>query len=331
VLAAADPLAAAFEPPGGPIGLLAIEPGTRSRIRLNGTAVRTPDGILVDVTEVFGNCRKYIQRRAPGHGLDPPRKPQRRTGTGLDEYQAALIRRADTFFIASSHPQRGADASHRGGSPGFVEVCGEPGTLRFPDYPGNRMFQTLGNITVDPRVGLLFADWDTGSVLQLTGRARIVWDKDHVATWPAAERLVEVQIDAIREQERVIPTRWDMLEASRVNPGTGSELATGQGDDDHGPGMAAGAARPEPGRPLPDQKPDTRTRALCRASWPQDARRAGRRGGGGKRRRRLAARDRPLPRLLLPAGRRRRKAAATIRASEPATPNSAKLPGGHFR
>jgi predicted pyridoxine 5'-phosphate oxidase superfamily flavin-nucleotide-binding protein len=85
-LAATDPLAAAFDPPGGSIGILAIEPGTRSRVRLNGAGQRTPDGILVEVTEVFGNCRKFIQRRLPGHGLDPPRRPRRPTGTGLDAY-----------------------------------------------------------------------------------------------------------------------------------------------------------------------------------------------------------------------------------------------------
>jgi predicted pyridoxine 5'-phosphate oxidase superfamily flavin-nucleotide-binding protein len=217
-LAATDPLAAAFEPPGGSIGILAIQPETRSRVRLNGAGQRTPDGILVEVTEVFGNCRKFIQQRLPGHGLDPPPRPRRPPGTGLDAYQAALIRGADTFFIASSHPQRGADVSHRGGRPGFVEISDDAGTLRFPDYPGNRMFQTLGNITIDPHASLLFADWQTGSALQLTGRARIVWDKDQIAHWPGAERLVEVAIDVICEQERVLPARWTLIEASRVNP-----------------------------------------------------------------------------------------------------------------
>jgi predicted pyridoxine 5'-phosphate oxidase superfamily flavin-nucleotide-binding protein len=217
-LAATDPLAAALEPPGGSIGILAIEPGTRSRVRLNGAGQRTPDGILVEVTEVFGNCRKFIQRRVPGHRLGPPRRPRRLTGTRLDAYQAALIRRADTFFIASAHPQQGADVSHRGGRPGFVQICGDADTLRFPDYPGNRMFQTLGNITIDPRAGLLFADWQTGSALQLTGRARIVWDQDQVANWPGAERLVEVEIDAICEQERLLPPRWTLIEASPVHP-----------------------------------------------------------------------------------------------------------------
>jgi hypothetical protein len=51
-----------------------------------------------------------------------------------------------------------------------------PHRLAFPDYSGNRMFQTLGNLAVNPRAGLLFVDWETGSTLQLTGRAQIIWD-----------------------------------------------------------------------------------------------------------------------------------------------------------
>jgi len=231
-LAAADPLAAAFKPPGGLIGILAIELGTRARIRLNGIGVRTPDGIAVDVSEVFGNCRKYIQRREqepgserePGRGLSarwagtPPAGEERSV---LSAEQAGLIRHADTFFIASSHPQRGADGSHRGGRPGFAELSPDGRTLRFPDYPGNRMFQTLGNLAVDPRAGLLFVEWQTGSVLQLTGRARIVWDEEQVARWPGAERLVDVRIDAVRQREGALPGGWRLVEASRVNPPLG--------------------------------------------------------------------------------------------------------------
>jgi predicted pyridoxine 5'-phosphate oxidase superfamily flavin-nucleotide-binding protein len=219
----ADPLAAAFDPPGAPAGLLAIEPGTRTRIRVNGLAERAAHEIDVDVREVFGNCRKYIQRREPEHGLGrdeaaAPFAGQLRLGREPDARQSALIASADTFFIASSHPRRGADASHRGGRPGFVELSADARRLRFPDYPGNRMFQTLGNIDSDPRVGLLFVDWETGTVVQLAGRATIVWDQHQIATFPGAERLVDVAIDAVTGRERAMPARWKLVEESRVNP-----------------------------------------------------------------------------------------------------------------
>jgi uncharacterized protein len=221
VLAAAlgdgDPLAAAFDGDGARIGILAIESHTRSRIRLNGTARRTDDGILVAVEESFGNCPKYIQRRLPVQALDQSAAPVR-SGTSLSADQIAVVRAADTFFVASTHAQRGADASHRGGRPGFVEAADDGRRLRWPDYAGNRMFQTLGNLAVDPRAGLLFLDWRTGSALQVSGRGTIVWDEDEVAGRPGAERLVDVEVDAVRERERAMPARWELIEPSRLNP-----------------------------------------------------------------------------------------------------------------
>ncbi len=65
----------------------------------------------------------------------------------LSAEDGALIARADTFFLGTVHPHRGADASHRGGTPGFVRVDGSQ--LWWPDYPGNNMFNSLGNLAVD--------------------------------------------------------------------------------------------------------------------------------------------------------------------------------------
>jgi uncharacterized protein len=62
------------------------------------------------------------------------------------------------------------------------------------------MFQTLGNLAVDPRVGLLFVDWDTGTTLQLTGRADIVWAGDL--------RGIVVAIEAVHERDRALRERW---------------------------------------------------------------------------------------------------------------------------
>lgn len=80
------------------------------------------------------------------------------------------------------------------------------------------MFQTLGNIALDPRVGLLFIDWESGSVLQLTGRAHTVWDEEQIASWPGAERVVDVEIDGVKEHERALPARWKLIEPSPLNP-----------------------------------------------------------------------------------------------------------------
>ncbi len=213
-----DPLEGALERPQARVGVLAIEFSTRQRIRLNGVAQRTREGVLLTVAEAYGNCPKYIQCRLPAGQLAGLAAPGHREGAALDARQTALVRRADTFFIASTHPKRGADSSHRGGRPGFVEVADGGCRLTFPDYSGNRMFQTLGNLTVNPRTGLLFLDWETGSTLQLTGRAQIVWDAQALRSRPGAERLVEVTVDAVREHERAMPTRWSLIEPYRLNP-----------------------------------------------------------------------------------------------------------------
>src|SRR5262249_11419821 len=105
---------------------------------------------------------------------------------------------ADTFFIATAHPQSGLDASHRGGKPGFVRVLDER-TLLFPDYAGNNMFNSLGNISVNPRVGLLFPDFNTGRALQLPGKAEILWQAARVAEFPVARRLVSIEVERVIE------------------------------------------------------------------------------------------------------------------------------------
>jgi hypothetical protein len=90
--------------------------------------------------------------------------------------------------------------------------------LRFPDYAGNNMFQTLGNIAMDPRVGLLFVDFDTGTTLQLTGRARILWERDGFTDLAGGERAVEVEVDEVVEIEEQGPLGWRFLEYSPFNP-----------------------------------------------------------------------------------------------------------------
>ncbi len=166
------------------IGMLVIELGSRRRLRINGRAVSIrADEVLIEIDEAYPNCPKYIQRRHvrplfPG-GFFVAGDAQH--GVALDPERTALIRRADTFFVATAHPSRGTDASHRGGHPGFVKVLDET-TLRIPDYRGNSMFNTLGNLAVNPAAGLAFPDFENRRVLQLTGTAEILWDQADAAS-----------------------------------------------------------------------------------------------------------------------------------------------------
>ena len=160
---------------GQPVGLLAIEFATRRRVRVNGTLTYAgPAELQIDVDQAFGNCPKYIQQRQLVYAArrEPATEPGVRSATVGDEH-IALISGADTFFLGTVHPTRGADASHRGGPPGFVRI--EKGQLWWPDYPGNNMFNSLGNLEVDKSAALLFVDFESGASLQLSGTAAVEW------------------------------------------------------------------------------------------------------------------------------------------------------------
>lgn len=189
------------------LAILVIDPRTRLRLRFNGRGLDRPEGLFLVPDQVYGNCQKYIQkRRLLAESAASPGPTLR--GDALDSRQRAAIAAADTFFIASWHPTGGADASHRGGRPGFIEVVDER-TLRFPDYPGNNMFNTLGNLAGHPRAGLLFVDFASGDLLQLTGRARVVGGHE-VTVW--------IEIEEVRATPTGTSLRFELVEPSPANP-----------------------------------------------------------------------------------------------------------------
>jgi predicted pyridoxine 5'-phosphate oxidase superfamily flavin-nucleotide-binding protein len=155
---------------GADIGAVGIDFAARRRNRANGVVAGIGEGSFdIAVRQSFGNCPKYIQARhwtMLGAGEHSPGRVVRQRGLGATE--RTLIAAADTFFIASAlgsvrdRPSQGADASHRGGPPGFVRVDDER-TLAVPDFTGNSYFNTLGNLALNPRCGLLFIDFATGT------------------------------------------------------------------------------------------------------------------------------------------------------------------------
>ena len=205
------------------IGSLMIELATRRRLRINGEASRPSADRLqlhLAVAESYPNCPKYIQRRQVTiQALDGPNtNSMRHDGDALGDDQQALIAAADTFFVASAHPQRGVDASHRGGPPGFVNVLDER-TLRIPDYVGNSMFNTLGNFSANPRAGLVFLDFDQSRTLQLIGRPEILWDQDDAESKTGGtRRFWLLQVERWREMSLPATLRWEFLDYSPFNP-----------------------------------------------------------------------------------------------------------------
>lgn len=206
---AKDPLARSLAREGTPVGTIALDPRTRRRMRLNGRARPTPRGLAIEAEQVFSNCPKYLQKRDLLEGKAPGRPSAPRQGVRLTGDQRAFIAAADTFFLATVH-EHGADASHRGGDPGFVEVP-SPYELVWRDYPGNSMFLTLGNLAADPRAGLLFLDWATGTTLQLSGTARTEYSAD-------GSRTVRFTVERTAETLGASPYAWSPPEYSPANP-----------------------------------------------------------------------------------------------------------------
>ena len=211
-----DPLATALGGTHTRIGSIAIEPSRRRRMRVNGTAHPDGAGLLIEVDQVYANCPKHIQKRTPEQVRRPKPSPSKR-GHALTRSQCQWLSTADTLFIATSDADGNCDMSHRGGNPGFVDVQSAK-RLHLPDYVGNAMFMTLGNLATNPVAGLLVPDWSTGDLLHLTGTARVIWDPIQLARVPGAQRLVEFDIAGVLERAAASPLRWTTPEYSRSNP-----------------------------------------------------------------------------------------------------------------
>ena len=164
-------------PVGQRVGMVAVDFAPRRRVRVNGTLVQSgTQRLVIEIEQAFGNCPQYIQPRIlVPQRLAGPEAADVRYDVTLEPEDVELIHGADTFFLGTTNPKRGSDASHRGGPAGFVHVDGNQ--VWWPDYPGNNMFNSFGNLEVDPEAALLFADFHNGWTLQLSGTAEVEWDE----------------------------------------------------------------------------------------------------------------------------------------------------------
>lgn len=203
------------------VGMLVIELVTRRRLRVNGHIRRSGDQRLeLEVLESYPNCPKYIQRRqvTKDRGANQVATSQVLQGERLDAPQREFIKKSDTFFVASAHPERGVDASHRGGNPGFVRIVDDL-TLRIPDYTGNCLFNTLGNFISNPHAGLVFIDFELGTTLQLTGRAEILWgEEDPEEETGGTKRFWQLHVDCWLQIEKGHELEWSFMDYSPYNP-----------------------------------------------------------------------------------------------------------------
>lgn len=133
----------------------------------------------------------------------------------FNDDDAAFIAGLGFFFLATADAQGRPDCSFKGGPAGFVRVTA-PDLLVFPDYDGNGMFKSLGNIAANPHVGLLFiAMGEAPKRLRVNGRAEVVSDDPMIEAIPGAQLLVKVTpLDIFPNCPRYIPN----LELKAASP-----------------------------------------------------------------------------------------------------------------
>ncbi len=206
---------------GAKVSVLGLEFETRRRNRLNATVKHsngTELGLSVD--QSYGNCPKYIQTRTPTKDASPAVSPVS-TADHLTEAARTQISKADTLILASrapvldDDPRAGVDVNHRGGFPGFVTIRDNQ-TLEIPDYAGNNFYNSYGNILLDPRVGLQFWDFETGTLLTLTGTAEVI--ETATKAPPLTGRALRIHVTSMTRAPGAVPLRYALSEYSPKNP-----------------------------------------------------------------------------------------------------------------
>lgn len=212
--------------PMSEIGILGLMFHTRRRNRASGVIARRDDAsVIVDITQSFGNCPKYIQSRNVVDSVES--QSQVTASDSIQDLHRTIISQADTFFIASHYAdengpgQGGIDMSHRGGKPGFVHVD-DSGRITWPDFAGNNFFNTLGNLIKNPHAGLFFMDYVNGDVLFVTGSASILWDDETTSGFAGSERLIQFEPRKLIHVTAALPWRWSAPEVSPFLEPTGS-------------------------------------------------------------------------------------------------------------
>ncbi|KAI8965055.1 hypothetical protein F5Y11DRAFT_313752 [Daldinia sp. FL1419] len=224
-----------IKPEGGKIMAgLSIDPETRDRVKLAGsmivgTATKTTPGvadlqIAFRVDEALGNCPKYINKKRITPRVPTPRLVSEGTGVPLPQAAIELLGKADVFFVASKYGLKSMDVNIRGGPPGLVRVLrnreeSAGGTaLVYPEYSGNRLYQTLGNVHNDPAIGIVVPDFETGDVLYLTGKAAILIGEAAAAVMPHVKLAIRIDVAEARFVREGLSFRGEVIDYSPYNP-----------------------------------------------------------------------------------------------------------------
>ncbi|KUJ12338.1 uncharacterized protein LY89DRAFT_738126 [Mollisia scopiformis] len=214
---------------GKMVSALAIDLESRRRVKLYGRMVAgalaaTEEGLgevqmVIKIEQSLGNCPKYLNKKHIVPHLPNPKLVA--SNLPLPQSAIKLIEKADLFFLSSSNHKSDMDTNHRGGPPGFVRILSnnEDGlTLVYPEYSGNRLYQTLGNLNTTPQAGLVFPDFTTGDVLYITGKTEILAGRAATDLIAHTNLAVKIKVEAARFVSDALAFRGVEGEFSPYNP-----------------------------------------------------------------------------------------------------------------
>ncbi|KAH8904284.1 hypothetical protein BR93DRAFT_946640 [Coniochaeta sp. PMI_546] len=214
-----------------PVSALSVDLENRDRVKIAGrmiagvlsrqegtdTAVSEME-MAVLVKETLGNCPKYMNKKIIRAHVPSPKLVS--DTLPLPKEALDLIEKADMFFLTSANGEA-MDTNHRGGPQGFVRVARnapDEVVVVYPEYSGNRLYESLGNLYLNPKIGIAIPDFDTSDVLYLTGTAKILAGADAAALIPHQKLAIKITLTAARFVKDSLPFRGVLGERSPYNP-----------------------------------------------------------------------------------------------------------------
>jgi predicted pyridoxine 5'-phosphate oxidase superfamily flavin-nucleotide-binding protein len=168
------------------------------------------------MSDTYHEGHRQLQDRFDTRRL-ADRIDERLVDATIDADDKAFIESLDMFFLATADDRGYPNCSYKGGEPGFVRVLDEH-TVAFPNYDGNGMYLSTGNVLINPNVGMLFIDFERGRRLRINGVASINEQDELMERYPEAQLIVRVRAREVFPNCPRYIHRYQLVERSRFVP-----------------------------------------------------------------------------------------------------------------
>ncbi|EED23081.1 oxidoreductase, FAD-binding, putative [Talaromyces stipitatus ATCC 10500] len=175
--------------------------------------------LVVKIEESLGNCPKYLHKKHIIPALPQPKLIS--TSPKLPPQAIELINKADCFFISTYHQNTDMDTNYRGGPSGFVRIISnqpEGAVLVYPEYSGNRLYQSLGNLMMNHQAGLVIPDFETGDAVYMTVTTEILIDDEADEVLERSSLAVKMTVVEARYVENALGFRGIPVDKSPYTP-----------------------------------------------------------------------------------------------------------------